>query len=196
MLKRSGVKHVVLNAKYHAKEAEIVAQAGRKGSVTIATNMAGRGTDIVLGGNEDFLARDLLRKQNVEPDEATPEQMEAAREKVRPEIEAERREVLDLGGLHIMGTERHEARRIDNQLRGRSGRQGDARNRLHPRALRGALHSGVQRRGFGAYDRRCVTDTRQSARASALERGTQEGRLTVTSSAGWGPEWPCARPAH
>jgi preprotein translocase subunit SecA len=125
MLKRSGVKHVVLNAKYHAKEAEIVAQAGRKGSVTIATNMAGRGTDIVLGGNEDFLARDLLRKQNVEPDEATPEQMEAAREKVRPEIEAERREVLDLGGLHIMGTERHEARRIDNQLRGRSGRQGD-----------------------------------------------------------------------
>jgi len=125
MLKRKGVKHVVLNAKYHAKEAEIVAQAGRKGAVTIATNMAGRGTDIVLGGNADFLARDLLRKQNVNPDETSPEQMEEALAKVRPEIEAEKKEVLDLGGLQIIGTERHEARRIDNQLRGRSGRQGD-----------------------------------------------------------------------
>ena len=125
MLKRKGIKHVVLNAKYHAKEAEIVAQAGRKGSVTIATNMAGRGTDILLGGNPDFLARNALRKANVNPDEATPEQMEEALEQVRPKIQVEHEEVVELGGLHIIGTERHEARRIDNQLRGRSGRQGD-----------------------------------------------------------------------
>jgi preprotein translocase subunit SecA len=125
MLKRKGVKHVVLNAKYHAKEAEIVAQAGRKGAVTIATNMAGRGTDIVLGGNAEFLARDLLKRRNVNPDEASSEDMEAALAEVRPQVEAERQEVLTLGGLQIIGTERHEARRIDNQLRGRSGRQGD-----------------------------------------------------------------------
>ena len=125
MLKRKGIKHVVLNAKYHAKEAEIVAQAGRKGAVTIATNMAGRGTDIVLGGNPDFLARVLLRKQNVNPDEASPEQMAEAVKTIRPEMQAEHDEVVELGGLHIIGTERHEARRIDNQLRGRSGRQGD-----------------------------------------------------------------------
>jgi preprotein translocase subunit SecA len=125
MCKRKGIKHVVLNAKYHAKEAEIVAQAGRRGAVTIATNMAGRGTDIVLGGNPDFLARALLRKQNINPDEASPEQMDEALENVRPEIRAEHEDVLSEGGLHIIGTERHEARRIDNQLRGRSGRQGD-----------------------------------------------------------------------
>ena len=125
MLKRTGVKHVVLNAKYHEKEAEIVAQAGRKGAVTIATNMAGRGTDILLGGNPDFLARDLLRKQDIDPAQATPEQWNEAISKVKPEIDREHEEVVQLGGLHIIGTERHEARRIDNQLRGRSGRQGD-----------------------------------------------------------------------
>ena len=125
MLKRSGVKHVVLNAKYHEKEAEIVAQAGRKGAVTIATNMAGRGTDILLGGNPEFLARDLLRKQEVDPAMATPQQWNDALARVKPEIEREHEEVVQLGGLHIIGTERHEARRIDNQLRGRSGRQGD-----------------------------------------------------------------------
>ena len=125
MLKRKNIKHVVLNAKYHAKEAEIVAQAGRKGAVTIATNMAGRGTDIVLGGNPEFLAKALLRKQNVNPDETSPNQMEEALAVVRPKIQTEHDEVIAEGGLHIMGTERHEARRIDNQLRGRSGRQGD-----------------------------------------------------------------------
>ena len=125
MLKRKGIRHVVLNAKYHEKEAEIVAQAGRLGAVTIATNMAGRGTDIVLGGNPEFLAKGRLRKNKVESDEATPEQMAEALESVRAEIEAEHKEVVSLGGLHIIGTERHEARRIDNQLRGRSGRQGD-----------------------------------------------------------------------
>jgi len=125
MLKRAGIKHVVLNAKYHEKEAEIVAQAGRKGAVTIATNMAGRGTDILLGGNPDFLARDILRRREIDPAQATPEQWREAIAQVKPDIDKEHEEVVASGGLHIIGTERHEARRIDNQLRGRSGRQGD-----------------------------------------------------------------------
>ncbi len=125
MLKRTAIKHVVLNAKYHEKEAEIVAQAGRKGAVTIATNMAGRGTDIVLGGNAEFIARDLLRKRGIELAAATPEQWNEALAQVKPQIDQEHDEVVQTGGLHIIGTERHEARRIDNQLRGRSGRQGD-----------------------------------------------------------------------
>jgi preprotein translocase subunit SecA len=119
-LKRRGVPHVVLNAKYHEREAGIVAQAGRLGAVTIATNMAGRGTDIILGGNPDGLAR-------AEADPAKdPEAFEQALAKYRAQCEGERDKVLAAGGLHILGTERHEARRIDNQLRGRSGRQGDA----------------------------------------------------------------------
>ncbi|MDH7500428.1 MAG: preprotein translocase subunit SecA, partial [candidate division NC10 bacterium] len=125
MLKARGVPHHVLNAKYHEKEAEIVAQAGRKGAVTITTNMAGRGTDILLGGNPEFLALDLLRRQNVDPREASPEQYKLAVEEMRKITEAEHQEVVSLGGLHVLGTERHEARRIDNQLRGRAGRQGD-----------------------------------------------------------------------
>jgi preprotein translocase subunit SecA len=126
-LRKFGVKYNVLNAKPEnaGREAEIVAQAGRKGAVTIATNMAGRGTDILLGGNAEFLGRELLKKQEINPDEATPEQIETAIQKVKPQIEAEHDEVVGLGGLHILGTERHESRRIDNQLRGRSGRQGD-----------------------------------------------------------------------
>jgi preprotein translocase subunit SecA len=126
-LKRSGIKHNVLNAKPEnaGREAEIVAQAGRKGAVTIATNMAGRGTDILLGGNPEFLAREHLKKKEIDPDEATPEQFEEAVRQVKPLTEAEHDEVVSLGGLHILGTERHESRRIDNQLRGRSGRQGD-----------------------------------------------------------------------
>ena len=125
MLKRAGIKHVVLNAKYHEKEAEIVAQAGRKGQVTIATNMAGRGTDILLGGNPEFLARDILRRREIDPAQATPDQWREAIAQVKPDIDKEHEEVVSAGGLHIIGTERHEARRIDNQLRGRSGRQGD-----------------------------------------------------------------------
>jgi preprotein translocase subunit SecA len=149
MLKRRGIKHIVLNAKYHAQEAEIVAQAGRRGAVTIATNMAGRGTDILLGGNPEFMARQQALADQVA--ERLPKGQEkfvdddefvyfyhlesfyrvprAAYERIfnafKEQTEAEHKEVVALGGLHIIGTERHEARRIDNQLRGRAGRQGD-----------------------------------------------------------------------
>ncbi|HWQ11541.1 MAG TPA: preprotein translocase subunit SecA [Roseiflexaceae bacterium] len=125
MLRRHGLKHEVLNAKFHEQEARIVAQAGRKGAITIATNMAGRGTDILLGGNPDGLVEEVLARQGLTIEQATPEQMRAAREEAKRITDAEREEVVALGGLHIIGTERHEARRIDNQLRGRAGRQGD-----------------------------------------------------------------------
>jgi preprotein translocase subunit SecA len=124
-LVKETVPHNVLNAKYHEREAEIVAQAGRKGSVTIATNMAGRGTDILLGGNPDFMAREFLKKDEIDPDEATEEQWRVAYAQAKSIVEEEHKEVVSLGGLHILGTERHESRRIDNQLRGRAGRQGD-----------------------------------------------------------------------
>ena len=128
MLKRSGVPHEVLNAKYHEREASIVAQAGRKGAVTVATNMAGRGTDIMLGGNPEFIADTELHQRGLSPVE-TPQDYEAAWpgavEKARKAVAAEHEEVVEAGGLYVLGTERHESRRIDNQLRGRSGRQGD-----------------------------------------------------------------------
>ena len=149
VLKRTGVRHVVLNAKYHEREAEIVAQAGRKGSVTIATNMAGRGTDILLGGNPDHMARQQALKENV-VDEITKNEFRVVDDAshvyfshedryfrtlrtewdriltfFKQQTDAEHSEVVQAGGLHIIGTERHEARRIDNQLRGRAGRQGD-----------------------------------------------------------------------
>ncbi len=142
MLKRRGIKHNVLNAKMHEKEAEIVAQAGKFGAVTIATNMAGRGTDIVLGGNAEFLAKCEMEKQGISPElivqatgfaETDDEEILNARkvfkelhEKFKAETLPMQKSVLDAGGLYIIGTERHESRRIDNQLRGRSGRQGDA----------------------------------------------------------------------
>ena len=151
MLKRKGIKHQVLNAKYHEREAEIVAQAGRSGTVTISTNMAGRGTDIVLGGNPEALAGQLLERQgtsrydeNVElfiklvirgkiddakaiarETEGLPEDIIPTLERLRDEAKVDHEKVVSLGGLHIIGTERHESRRIDNQLRGRAGRQGD-----------------------------------------------------------------------
>lgn len=121
LLKKEGVPHHVLNAKQHEREAEIVAQAGRKGSLTIATNMAGRGTDIVLGGYPDGLAK----QWRVEHPDASDEEFQAVLANYREQCAAEHDEVVALGGLHILGTERHESRRIDNQLRGRSGRQGD-----------------------------------------------------------------------
>ena len=124
-LQSEAVPHNVLNAKYHEREAEIVAQAGRKGAVTIATNMAGRGTDILLGGNPDFMAREFLKKEEIDPDEATEEQWSQAFAQRKTDRRGEHKEVVGVGGLHILGTERHESRRIDNQLRGRAGRQGD-----------------------------------------------------------------------
>ena len=125
LLKKMGVQHEVLNAKNHSREATIVAQAGRKGAVTVSTNMAGRGTDILLGGNPDFIARERLRKRNIDPDDCSKEEWEAALAEAREITDKEHEDVIALGGLHILGTERHDSRRIDNQLRGRSGRQGD-----------------------------------------------------------------------
>ena len=126
-LKKARVPHNVLNAKpeHAAREADIVAQAGRKSQVTIATNMAGRGTDILLGGNAEFLAKQYLREKEINPDEANERQWSDALARAKQTTDAEHQEVVGVGGLHILGTERHESRRIDNQLRGRSGRQGD-----------------------------------------------------------------------
>ncbi|GAB3263575.1 preprotein translocase subunit SecA [Arthrobacter pigmenti] len=127
-LAKQGVRHEVLNAKNHAREAAIIAQAGRKGAVTVATNMAGRGTDIMLGGNAEFNAIASMEKKGLDPAEH-PEEYEATwpevLEEARKAVSAEHDEVVELGGLYVLGTERHESRRIDNQLRGRSGRQGD-----------------------------------------------------------------------
>jgi len=127
MLKKKGIPHEVLNAKYHEREAQIVAQAGRFKAVTIATNMAGRGTDIVLGGNAEFLAKSLASQQAKEDDspEATQARIGKFLEEFRQQVAKEHEQVVEVGGLHVIGTERHESRRIDNQLRGRSGRQGD-----------------------------------------------------------------------
>ena len=119
LLKKQGIPHNVLNAKHHEREAEIIAQAGRVAAVTISTNMAGRGTDILLGGNPKFLAKTLVK------DEVTEETLQKAYEKALPIVKQDKGKVIQVGGLHVLGTERHEARRIDNQLRGRSGRQGD-----------------------------------------------------------------------
>jgi len=125
LLRKRGIRHVVLNAKYHEMEANIIAQAGRVGSVTIATNMAGRGVDILLGGNPEFLATEQLRKKGIDISKATQDDWEQALADAQNITQMEHNKVVDLNGLHIIGTERHEARRIDNQLRGRAGRQGD-----------------------------------------------------------------------
>jgi preprotein translocase subunit SecA len=125
LLDRKGVPHEVLNAKQHEREAWVIAQAGRPGAVTIATNMAGRGVDILLGGNPDGLVETYLKKHEINPEEATQEQHDAAWQEANAQCERDADRVRLLGGLHVLGTERHEARRIDNQLRGRAGRQGD-----------------------------------------------------------------------
>ncbi|MGD7788097.1 preprotein translocase subunit SecA [Propionibacteriaceae bacterium Y1700] len=128
MLKQAGIKHEVLNAKQHEREAAIVAEAGRKSAVTVATNMAGRGTDIILGGNPEFMAEAQLRKEGVDPIENAEEYEErwdALLTKFEDQVQSEHEEVVEAGGLYVVGSERHESRRIDNQLRGRSGRQGD-----------------------------------------------------------------------
>ena len=123
-LKKKGIPHNVLNAKHHEREAEIIAQAGRAGAVTISTNMAGRGTDILLGGNPKAMARAMVTEEDTDP-EALQKAYEKAYEKALDIVKKEKEKVVQVGGLHVLGTERHEARRIDNQLRGRAGRQGD-----------------------------------------------------------------------
>ncbi len=131
ILKRRGIPHQVLNAKYHELEAQIIAQAGRYKAVTIATNMAGRGTDILLGGNPEYMAKNLAKLESQPDHKLKPEglnfedEYKKSLEKYKRETRQEHEKVVDCGGLHVLGTERHEARRIDNQLRGRSGRQGD-----------------------------------------------------------------------
>jgi preprotein translocase subunit SecA len=126
LLSKKGIPHNVLNAKYHEKEAYIVAQAGRLGQVTIATNMAGRGTDIILGGNIDYFIKDILKKNNILPEDPNyQKEYERLYTQYKDKFEEEHKKVVNLGGLHVIGTQRHEARRIDNQLRGRAGRQGD-----------------------------------------------------------------------
>ena len=122
---KKGIPHNVLNAKHHEREAEIIAQAGRVGAVTIATNMAGRGTDILLGGNPEYLAKQFLKEEGKDPEKATEEEWKEALKKAYEITEKEKEQVKKLGGLLVIGTERHESRRIDNQLRGRAGRQGD-----------------------------------------------------------------------
>jgi preprotein translocase subunit SecA len=125
ILRGRGINHVVLNAKYHEQEAQIIAQAGGIGAATLATNMAGRGVDIILGGNPEYLARESLKKRGIDYHDASPENLEKAQAEAKIQTDIDQKKVLDMGGLHIIGTERHEARRIDNQLRGRAGRQGD-----------------------------------------------------------------------
>ncbi len=125
LLKRKNVVHNVLNAKYHEKEAEIIAQAGRFKAVTIATNMAGRGTDILLGGNQEFSVKAKLNQDNRDSNDISEEELKKIDQEVSTLVDEEHKKVIELGGLHVIGTERHESRRIDNQLRGRSGRQGD-----------------------------------------------------------------------
>ncbi|MCW5965845.1 MAG: preprotein translocase subunit SecA [Bryobacterales bacterium] len=125
MLRRLGVRHEVLNAKNHEREAYIIAQAGRKGAVTVSTNMAGRGTDILLGGNPEFLAEERLKKEGKSRETITEDEWKEAVRDAKRTTDREHEEVIALGGLHVLGTERHESRRIDNQLRGRAGRQGD-----------------------------------------------------------------------
>ena len=180
ILKKNGIKHEVLNAKYHEKEAEIIAQAGKKGAVTIATNMAGRGTDIMLGGNADFLAKKELEKLGYSEEmilestgfsETDDEEIIDARakyaelnEKFKKEIQSEREEVIEAGGLFIIGTERHESRRIDNQLRGRSGRQGDiGESRFYL-----SLDDDLLRK-FGSQRLRTIVDTAGMSDEDALE---------------------------
>ncbi len=182
ILKKNGIKHEVLNAKYHEKEAEIIAQAGKKGAVTIATNMAGRGTDIMLGGNADFLAKKELERLGYSPelivesnghsetDDAEILEVRAKynelSEKFKAEISIEREEVIKAGGLFIIGTERHESRRIDNQLRGRSGRQGDVGESRFYLSLDDDLL-----RKFGSQNLRGMVDRIGLAEDEAIEAG-------------------------
>ena len=184
LLKRKGVPHTVLNAKHHEKEAAIVARAGEKGAVTVATNMAGRGTDIMLGGNSEFIAVANLKAQGLDPvktpeeyEAAWPEALEAAETSVREAHE----EVVELGGLYVLGTERHESRRIDNQLRGRAGRQGDPGETRFYLSLEDDL---LRLFNSGLADRVLATtlvDEEQAIEARILSRAIETAQATVES---------------
>ncbi|GAA3652831.1 preprotein translocase subunit SecA [Microbacterium marinilacus] len=194
LLAKKGIKHEVLNAKNHAREAEIVARAGRLGSVTVATNMAGRGTDIMLGGNAEFLAVQEMKSKGLDPAGTEPEEYEAewapVFERMRDEVAKEATKVVEVGGLYVLGTERHESRRIDNQLRGRAGRQGDPgesrfylslEDDLMRRFQSGAAEALLARTDFPddvAIEMRLVSNLIKNAQA-AIESRNAEARKNV-----------------
>ena len=185
MLKKKRIPHEVLNAKQHAREAAIVAMAGRKGAVTVATNMAGRGTDIMLGGNSEVIAQKNLAAEGIDPKENPEEYREAwpkALEAAEEAVEAEREEVRELGGLYVLGSERHESRRIDNQLRGRSGRQGDPGESRFYLSMEDDLmrlfNSGMAQRimASGAYPEDMPLENRMVSRSIASAQHQVEAR--------------------
>ena len=185
MLTKKHIPHQVLNAKQHAREAAVVAMAGRKGAVTVATNMAGRGTDIMLGGNSEFIAQANLAAEGLDPKENPEEYREAwpkALEAAEEAVEAEREEVRELGGLYVLGSERHESRRIDNQLRGRSGRQGDPGESRFYLSMEDDLmrlfNSGMAQRimASGAYPEDMPLENRLVSRSIASAQHQVEAR--------------------
>jgi len=185
MLTKKHIPHQVLNAKQHAREAAVVAMAGRKGAVTVATNMAGRGTDIMLGGNSEFIAQANLAAEGLDPKENPEEYREAwpkALEAAEEAVEAERDEVRELGGLYVLGSERHESRRIDNQLRGRSGRQGDPGESRFYLSMEDDLmrlfNSGMAQRimASGAYPEDMPLENRLVSRSIASAQHQVEAR--------------------
>ena len=182
LLTKRGIKHNVLNAKFHEQEANIVAQAGRAGAVTIATNMAGRGTDILLGGNPDNLALDILVQRGIDPEEATDEQRAAARAEAKETCAREAQIVRDAGGLAVIGTERHESRRIDNQLRGRSGRQGDPGSAQFYLSLEDdlmRLFGGDRMDKIGALMQRTSIDDDMPIQAKMVTKGIESAQRQV-----------------
>ena len=182
LLAKRGIKHNVLNAKFHEQEANIVAQAGRAGAVTIATNMAGRGTDILLGGNPDNLALDILVQRGIDPEEATDEQRAAARAEAKETCAREAQIVRDAGGLAVIGTERHESRRIDNQLRGRSGRQGDPGSAQFYLSLEDdlmRLFGGDRMDKVGALMQRTSIDDDMPIQAKMVTKGIESAQRQV-----------------
>ena len=182
LLAKRGIKHNVLNAKFHEQEANIVAQAGRAGAVTIATNMAGRGTDILLGGNPDNLALDILMQRGIDPEEATDEQRAAARAEAKETCAREAQIVRDAGGLAVIGTERHESRRIDNQLRGRSGRQGDPGSAQFYLSLEDdlmRLFGGDRMDKIGALMQRTSIDDDMPIQAKMVTKGIESAQRQV-----------------
>ena len=190
LLERRGVPHQVLNAKQHEREATVIAQAGRPGMVTIATNMAGRGVDILLGGNPEGLVGEDLKRQGIDPIAVPSDRVSGygRRTKVEAVCAPDREKVLSLGGLHIVGTERHEARRIDNQLRGRAGRQGDPGSSRFFLSLEDELMRRAGGNTVQGVMGRLGMDEDVPIEASVVgksdrERPDQDGRATTSTSA-------------